>query len=197
MHIDYELSERDFVYGQSQAMRSGDALLKMGFKVLILPFIGLVFIGVSFFGGTTRIGPVLVDFKSLFLGVVCVVFPLSLYLVLEWMLFGRYRKSAKVIYRSTPPLQGRLSLNVNENGIEFTDENSFRKANWPQFTKFFENRRVFVIYQRNQRPAAPPIAFDIVPKHALSPEQITELRRYLQSNIGLAKRDPKSRPFAP
>src|SRR5258707_13074053 len=73
MHIDYEISERDYVHAQSQVMMPGIRDVKVRIQVLILPFVGFAFICRSFFGGTTRLGPVLVNIELLLLGVGCAV----------------------------------------------------------------------------------------------------------------------------
>jgi hypothetical protein len=81
-------------------------------------------------------------------------------------------------------MRGRLSLDVNEDGVQFTGENFFMKARWAEFVKFFEDRRTFILHQRNPQPSQPPFVFHIVPKRSLSREQIDGFRRYVQSKIG-------------
>jgi hypothetical protein len=177
MLIDYQISERDYIHGEIQVFRPRtdrkDVPMTVGFSLAGLLCIGEAIRGFARSGFAA--GQV---FLALFGLLVLFCFPL-----LKSVLSRGIRKHARTIYRNTAWLHGRLFLDVNEGGVQFTFEGHSMTAQWADFTRFFEDRRTFILHQRNPQ-SPPPFIFHIVPKHNLSPDQIKALREYLQSNVG-------------
>jgi len=80
-------------------------------------------------------------------------------------------------YAKSNALHGRLTLDVDDSGIQFGGPITTAHVAWTYFGKFFEDERAFVLYQKNQA------IFHMVPKRALSADQVAGFRQYLQQNI--------------
>lgn len=177
MLIDYRITERDYVRGELQVYRPGLAGNDMP-KILMLSLAGVLCTALAA-SDFLRSGFAWPEACLLLLGL---SLPFCSPLVMA-VLFRSMRKHARLVYRNTSWLRGRLLLDVNEEGAEFNFEGHSMKTSWPEFTKFFEDRRTFIIHQRNPQ-SPPPLLFHIIPKHSLSSDQIAGLRQYLQSNVG-------------
>ena len=62
---------------------------------------------------------------------------------------------------------------MDDSGIQFGGPITSAKVAWAYFGKFFEDERAFVLNQKNQ------VIFHIVPKRALSADQVAGFRQYL------------------
>lgn len=189
MVIDYEITERDYVHGSVQVFmppaERSEALKMLGFPLVALLLIALAIRDFLRSGlGTDEVVLVLLG--------VGVLFAVPLF---KAVLGTGVRKHARTIYRNTSWLRERLLLDVNEEGAHFTLGGQSMKTGWAEFTGFFEDRRTFILYQRNPQ-SPPPIVFHIVPKHNLSRDQMEALRRYLQSKIGKQKAPPQTTPIS-
>ena len=163
MHIEYEISEQDFLNAQRLAIRSSPIPL-VWLTRWALPLFGLA--GLAFLtNGTVQQG-----FSwSIIPGLAFCLFFISLPLV--------SKRTQKKLYKNTSSIHGKLFLEVTEDGLAFTGPTSSSKVGWSNFWKVLEDEQSFVIYQQNQ------LAFSIIPKRNLSTQQITELRESLASKI--------------
>lgn len=184
MLIEYRISERDYKHGFSM-MIVPHLKGKNLFKTLLFPLAGLLMIAVSA-RDFVRSGFSVAKAPLLVIGLIM----LLAYAFLLHMLSKGPRKVASQIYRNTAWLRGMMFLDVAEDGIQFTGENFSMNARWAEFVKFFEDRRTFILHQRNPQPAAAPFIFHIVPKRNLSRDQIAGFRQYLQNRIVAKKASP-------
>ena len=184
MLIEYRISERDYKHGFCVLIvpQFKDKNL---LKTLLFPLAGLLMIAVSA-RDFVRSGFSVAHAPLLVVGLVM----LLAYALLLRILSKGPRKIAGQIYRNTGWLRGMMFLDVGEDGIQFTGENFSMKAGWAEFVKFFEDRRTFILHQRNPQPASAPFIFHIVPKRNLSRDQIAGFRQYLQSRIVAKKVSP-------
>lgn len=163
MHIDYEISEQDFLDAQRLAIRNSSVRL-IRWNPLVLPLFGvllLIFLihGTAAQGFSVRLIP----------GLAVCLFFISVPLL--------NRRTQRKLYAKSPSVHGRISLDANDDGMQFRGHTFCSKVSWSHFGKFFEDDKVFVLYQQNQQ------IFNTVPKRSLSPEQVTTLRQYLERNI--------------
>jgi YcxB-like protein len=86
-------------------------------------------------------------------------------------------RKQKTLYAKSNALHGRLTLDVDDSGIQFGGPITSAKVAWAYFGKFFEDERAFVLYQENET------IFNMVPKRALSADQVAGLRQYLEQNV--------------
>jgi YcxB-like protein len=189
MLIEYQISESDYKHGFSRMIVprfEGKDFL----KILVLPLGGLLLVAASA-RDLVRSNFSAAHAPPLVLGLMM----LLAYIFLLRMLSRGARKAARQIYRNTDWLRGRLFLEVTEDGIQFTGENFLMKTRWAEFLKFFEDRRTFILHQRNPQHSQPPLMFHVLPKRTLSRDQIESLRQYLQSKIATKKAAP-ARPMA-
>jgi YcxB-like protein len=182
MHIDYEISLRDFQHGEFEVYRPRNVGQR---KFLFLGLVGLVFIGM-FVNNVARYGYTPGQLPILLPALVT----LLPYILLQTVLLGSIRKVAKKQYWQTPWLRERLAMDINEEGLQFTGQSVSMKITWSECTKFSEDRRVFIIHQRNPQRFQQPFVFHIVPKRSLSRDQIDGLRRYLQTKIPAKNSSP-------
>jgi len=87
------------------------------------------------------------------------------------------KRAQKNHYTKSNALHGRLTLDVDDSGIHFGGPITSAQVAWAYFGKFFEDERAFVLYQKNQA------IFHMVPKRALSADQVAGFRQYLQQNV--------------
>jgi hypothetical protein len=87
------------------------------------------------------------------------------------------KRKQKSLYAKSNALHGRLTQDVDDSGIQFGGPITSAKVAWSYFGKFFEDDRVFVLYQKNQT------IFHMTPKRALSADEVTSFRQYLEQNV--------------
>ncbi len=87
------------------------------------------------------------------------------------------KRSQRNHYAKSNALHGRLTLDVDDSGIHFGGPITSAQVAWAYFGKFFEDEKAFVLYQNNQA------TFHMVPKRALSADQVAGFRQYLQQNV--------------
>ena len=163
MHVDYEISEKDYLDGQRLAIKNSSVRMVrwMPFVLPCFGALGVVFLvhGILTQGFSVSVLP----------GMVFALFFLSIPL---WS-----KRTQKKHYAKSNALHGRLTLDVDDSGIHFEGPITSAQIAWAYFGKFFEDERTFVLYQKNQA------IFHMVPKRALSADQVAGFRQYLQQNV--------------
>jgi len=163
MHVDYEISENDDLDGQRLAIKNSSVRMVrwMPFVLPCFGALGVVFLvhGILTQGFSVSVLP----------GMVFALFFLSIPL---WS-----KLTQKNHYAKSNALHGRLTLDVDDSGIHFGGPITSAQIAWAYFGKFFEDERVFVLYQKNQA------IFHMVPKRAFSADQVAGFRQYLQQNV--------------
>ena len=163
MHVEYEISERDYLDGQRLAIKNS-SLRIVRWTRFVLPSFGALLVvfliyGIWTQGFSVRVLP---------------GFAFSLFFLFVPLLSKRKQKT---LYAKSNALHGRLTLDVDDSGIQFGGPITSAKVAWAYFGKFFEDERAFILYQKNQT------TFHMVPKRALSTDQVSSLRQYLEQNV--------------
>jgi hypothetical protein len=163
MHVDYEISEKDYLDGRRLAIKNSSVRM-VRWTRFVLPSFGALLAVFLIRGIWTQ-------------GFSVSVLPgmaFSLFFLLIPFLGIRKQKT---LYAKSNALHGRLTLDVDDSGIQLGGPITSAKVAWAYFGKFFEDERVFVLYQKNQA------IFHMVPKRALSADQVASFRQYLEQNI--------------
>jgi hypothetical protein len=162
MHVDYEISEKDYLDGQRLAIKSSIRMVR--WTRFVLPSLGALLV------------------VSLILGIFTQGFSVRMLPGLALGLFFLFipclsKRKQKAVYAKSNALHGRLTLDVDDSGIQFVGPITSAKVAWTYFGKFFEDETVFVLYQKNQT------IFHPIPKRALSADQVVRFRQYLEYKI--------------
>lgn len=163
MHIDYEISETDFLNGQRLAVKKS-AIRGVRWTLLVLPTFGmLLLLDLVYFavrqGFSIRFIP----------GFAICSFFLSIPLL--------SRREQTKVYAKSITLHGKLSLDVDDRGLRFLGPTSSSDITWEHFGRFLEDDKVFILYQKGDR------IFNILPKRGLNPEQIAEFRQLSERHV--------------
>jgi hypothetical protein len=73
-------------------------------------------------------------------------------------------------YRKHKALHRPCTLSWSESGLTVTGDSGEWKISWSDYLKWAENAEIFVLYQA-------PRLFNMLPKRALTPEQIADFRQ--------------------
>ena len=92
------------------------------------------------------------------------------------LMFG-LRFSTKLTFKRESALQIEMSVIASEAGIEFLNSRGNSSLNWSAFVRYFETKRLFMLYVQSKM-------FHLIPKRALSPAALIDLREVLQQQIG-------------
>jgi hypothetical protein len=163
MHVDYEISEKDYLDGQRLAIKNSSVRL-IRWTRFVLPSLGailavfLVHVLVTQ-GFSVRVVPGMA---------------FSLFFLLIPFLSIRKQKT---LYAKSNALHGRLTPDVDDSAIQFGGPITSARVAWAYFGKFFEDESAFVLHQKNG------MIFNMVPKRALSADQVRDLRQYLEQNV--------------
>jgi YcxB-like protein len=167
MHLDYEITEEDFVDGQRLAIKNS-SFRSVRWTLYVLPAFGVfLLLDLIYFGA--RQGISLRQVPGLAFGLFFSLFMLSLPL--------RSKRTQRKMYAKSTSMHGPLSLDVDDEGIRFSGRTFSSNVSWDLFGKFFEDGKTFVLYQKNER------IFNIVPKRGLTTEQTTALRQYFELRL--------------
>jgi hypothetical protein len=164
MHIDYEMSEQDFMDAQKLARRhSPNRTFRWIFR--IVPFWGLFLVlavawNIVQSGYPWNNGMVL----PLLLGLLFLASPLLM------------NQVSRRIFRKNPIFRGQRSLAVDETGVTFNTPTISVQPKWGSIQNFVEDDTSFVLYQSG-------VIFHFIPKRQLSPGQIAALREAFTRNI--------------
>lgn len=88
------------------------------------------------------------------------------------------RRALKKAYANATNMHGKLTLAVDEEGLQFRGPTFSSQVQWAHFARFVEDDKLFVLYQHSVR------VINIVPKQSLTAQEITDLRGYFEGKIG-------------
>lgn len=163
MHVDYEISEKDYLDGQRLAIKNSSVRL-VRWTRFVLPSFGALL-------------AVFLVYSILTQGFSVSVLPGTVFSLLFMLIPFLSIRKQKMIYAKSNALHGKLTLDVDDSGIQFGGPITSAKVAWAYFGKFFEDERGFVLYQKNET------IINMVPKRALSADQVASLRQYLEQNV--------------
>jgi hypothetical protein len=83
-------------------------------------------------------------------------------------------------FRKQPSAHGQITMVLDEAGVHLRWDGSTSDLAWKNYIRWVEGKNQFLLYQS-------PALFNMVPKRALTPEQIVEFRVMLAEHIGSGK----------
>lgn len=162
MQITYALTQHDF-FDSLIAIRNRKKWAKWAFRAS-LPVLGL-FIVFSLF--TFRGSQLVSNLVPL------------LFLVLLWalLLWGSPWWLARTEFVKQPSAQGQRTASFDSNGVNWQWNGGSSTVEWRTYVRWMETNNQILL-------CSSPVQCAVVPKRALSPEQISELRMLLTEKIG-------------
>jgi hypothetical protein len=169
MEITYELMQKDF-YDSLIAHRNRSTFRKWTsrlaqFFMFVLVAIGLLLLIVRPHDPTTR-----ANLTPMF-----IVVP-----IWAFVLWAGPRLSARRQYQKQPSAQGSRTLRMDAAGVHWRWSGGASDVEWKTYMRYVESKRQFLLYLS-------PAAFTMVPKRALTPEQLSEFRTLLAQNISRSR----------
>ena len=166
MHIEYEVSQQDYVNAAILAIRKGRISSRLRyyyFCAFTLLWLVTTLSG-SRSGGHWNLA-------TIAFGLSIIPF-IAAILWISRFKFGReFQKNAN--------LHGVHQLDATESGMQIVTPESETRSTWKTYSKFAENSRVFILFSPGNRIFIP------IPKSAMNTEQIVELRNLFK--VGLAR----------
>ena len=164
MQIDFELRQDDFVesfaaHRNRNIFRKWLTRLLMSFAIVVALILALTLI----------VRPNAEETKSLipFFG-----------LILMWvaLLWGLPWWSARKQFLKQPGAHGQRTVLIDDSGIHWRWNGGSSDIVWKNYVRSLEGKKQFPLYTS-------PACFNIIPKRALTPEGLLELRALLKHNI--------------
>ncbi len=164
MEVIYELTQKDF-RDSFIAHRNRLSIVKWALRLmvsllLLLAGVGLVFLA---FQPSTET----------FTTVAPLFFLASVWAVYIW---GWPRIAARSQFLKQPAAHGLITLLIDAAGIHWRWNGGSSDVEWKHYIRFLEVSEHILLY-------ASPAYFNIVPKRALKPEQLSEFRSLLAQNL--------------
>jgi hypothetical protein len=78
--------------------------------------------------------------------------------------------------QNTPFYKGKVRVQADDSGTRFVYETGDSNTQWSGYIRFLETKNLFILYVSK-------VMFRPIPKRALSPGQVSELREMLQKKI--------------
>lgn len=160
MHIDYEISEQDYLRAQRLAFKKSG---QVPWTTKAIPWFGFFLLGLIGYYAVTQ--GVSWNFLP---GAAFALFMVSAPVLTK----GTIRK----VYLKSPNLHGALSLDLDDDGVHFRGATFDSRVKWEYFLSFFEDQDSFVMFTSAR-------VFNIIPKRNLTPEQLVGVRDQLSSHI--------------
>lgn len=135
------------------------------------PLIISVFLGLATF--FILVGTDFSNTREVITNILTVFFAISAYLLFVRMLTAY---QAKKVYTKSPILSEEVTLKVSKKGIEYNKSANTELLRWENFRKWKQNEKYYLLYTNHYQ-------FNVIPKRALSEEQIKELEDYLEKYI--------------
>jgi len=135
------------------------------------PLIISVFLGLATF--FILVGTDFSNTREVITNILTVFFAISAYLLFVRMLTAY---QAKRVYTKSPILSEEVTLKVSKKGIEYNKSANTELLRWENFRKWKQNEKYYLLYTNHYQ-------FNVIPKRALSEEQIKELEDYLEKYI--------------
>ena len=171
MHIEYEISEKDFVDGQRLAI-SKSTYPGASTTLILTPLFGLF----------TLIGLIFAAVSQGFISMgLLPAFGVSLLLLSNPL---QVRRERRMLYAKSISMQGRLILDIDDSGVRLVGPISSSNLNWEYFSRKIEDDRAFVLYQQSERN------FTVLPKRSLTPEQVSEFRQIVERHLSIRAKGP-------
>jgi hypothetical protein len=164
MHIEYQISQQDYVSAAILAIRKGRIFSKLRYYYFcVFTTLWLVTaMGAARSGGHWNTAAILT-------GLTIIPFMAGI-LWIARVRFGReFQKNAN--------LHGVHQLDATESGMRIAHTESETRSTWKIYSKFAENSHVFILFDQGRK------SFIAIPKSAMSPEEIAELRSLFKAGL--------------
>ena len=165
MHIEYRVSEGDFVTASMLALRKRSSWSALDYYFPHI-FCVLWLAGSVIPSPFNHYGQDEVDLL-LTLG----VFPIFMGLVVL------RRRRLKQDYKKMKNLQLHQELDLDSNGLRLITSNGVARSSWDMYSKYVEDKASFIMYQKLDH------GLFIIPKHHLTDGQSDELRNLLKARL--------------
>jgi hypothetical protein len=165
MHIEYRVSEGDFVTASMLALRKRSSWSALDYYFPHI-FCVLWLAGSVIPSPFNHYGQDEVDLL-LTLG----VFPIFMGLVVL------RRRRLKQDYKKMKTLQLHQELDLDSNGLRLITSNGVARSSWDMYSKYVEDKASFIMYQKLDH------GLFIIPKHHLTEAQSDELRNLLKARL--------------
>ncbi|MEZ2407864.1 hypothetical protein GGC47_003910 [Bosea sp. OAE752] len=165
-----EIGEADLVAAQRLILRDSLRNPSGRWKQLLLWIVAVVLFTLSLNGelpGGLAGAALLCAFGTFLL-----VFGLPVLIVL---LLGP--RAARRNFRVVPAFQAPLHYRWDEEGLTSETTSGHAMNRWPIYRRWLENERLLLLWPH-------PATYQILPKRALEPEQVEDLRRFLSQQAG-------------
>jgi hypothetical protein len=100
-------------------------------------------------------------------------------LLLFWILYLQIsvRWFAKTQFTKQPAVQGPRTMTLDDRGVHWRWDGGSTDIDWRNLIRYVESEGEILLYSS-------PFCFNIIPKRALSPEELRSLRVVLEQKIG-------------
>ena len=165
MTIQYQLTETDF-YESFLAHRNGRSFSKW----LIRAALACLVLGI--------LANIWMYFTNHLKGSLTSALTPLVLVILMWLfiLWGMPRWTAKNQFTKQPSAQGPRTLTLDEDGVHWRWNGGSADIEWHNLIRFYEAKNQILLYSS-------PACFNIIPKRALSPEELQDLRAVLEQKI--------------
>ncbi len=165
MHIEYEISEPDFLDGQQLAIKHSNVMIvrcsRIGSWFTIAILYLLMYAAITKHNFVTLMGTVLLYVAIILMSVL-------------------NKNARKEYYKSCISLHGPFFVDIGEGGIEIKGPVISSTMQWSFFSKFFEDQKTFLIFHKGG------LTYNSIPKRILSEAQVMELRATLERHLSPA-----------
>ena len=164
MQITYTLTQRDFV-DSLFAIQNRKKWVKWAYRAIVVVL--LVLVAGGLLGSLTRHGSWLSSDT---------LTPLAMLLV--WILMMRVSPwwTARIQFQKQPSAKGEQTVILDSNGVEWRWQGGFSKVEWNTYIQWMETKNTVLLFSS-------PLKCGILPKHAIDPNQLLDLRRLLNEKI--------------
>lgn len=169
MEVTYQLTQRDF-FDSFIAHRNRSVVRKWFLRIVVLTVFAFLVIGL--------LGAILRPYPKVWSDLTPLFVLAAFWIVLLW---GSPWLAARRQFFGQPAAQGRRTLLLDSGGVHWRWDGGSSDADWKNYVRFLEGKNQFLIYTS-------PACFNILPKRALTAEQLSELRA-LFAQHGLDKQE--------
>lgn len=166
MQIVYQISRKDFEAASWLAQRKGPLPKAIQFYFRI---------GFTCFWVLGIMGPALVHptRRGLLGAASFAAFGVSLLLVQLYLTRLTFRRQ----YRRSAGLHQRITLTIDESGLQFASLLEETRSSWTVYRRFAEDGSSIILFRGNN------LDFVTIPKRALTGQQVAELRSHLSAHL--------------
>jgi hypothetical protein len=162
MHIEYQISEADFIAARQFSTHSRTLWKK--YRLWLIRLVGLAFVVI---GGLLLTQPLNKGINILVVG----------YGVFLCFFSSFTKFQSKMKFRKMTQLHGRYLVDLDGTGIHYFSPSGESRVTWKVWSSFAEDTASFVLVQRGSAMFMP------IPKRELTTSQIAELHTLLEKHL--------------